>query len=216
MRRAARRRGCTLANARPSRTDAAAALPAPPDRRARVFPDRPDGGTRLTSTRTGAKTPWLHVSDSPGGLVGRIVGRIVRRHNRPDNVWTLAPLAIGDGEECSKSGAAPAPRSGSPPDRPHPAHCRRRSFPDHAGRRDALALRSHRASSRTPHAERPSTRCRSRTISSTRRSPSTASTYSAQSERLELRRKAQRGLGDHNPGRRTGVQIHFGPKRSRI
>ena len=46
----------------------------------------------------------------PRGVVGWIVGRIMRRYNRPDNVWTLSLLAIGDGERHSKSGSAQSPR----------------------------------------------------------------------------------------------------------
>ncbi|KVK92564.1 class I SAM-dependent methyltransferase [Burkholderia cepacia] len=43
----------------------------------------------------------------PRGLIGRIVGRIMRRHNRPDNSWTLSVLAIADGEHVLEVGFGP-------------------------------------------------------------------------------------------------------------
>ncbi|AOI75060.1 class I SAM-dependent methyltransferase [Burkholderia sp. NRF60-BP8] len=43
----------------------------------------------------------------PRGLAGRIVGRIMRRHNRLDNVWTLSLLAIGDSDRVLEVGFGP-------------------------------------------------------------------------------------------------------------
>ena len=52
-------------------------------------------------------TTHLGQPGRPRGLVGWIVGRIMRRHNRPDNVWTLSLLAIGDGERALEVGVRP-------------------------------------------------------------------------------------------------------------
>ena len=52
-------------------------------------------------------TTHLGQPGRPRGLVGWIVGRIMRRHNRPDNVWTLSLLAIGDGERALEVGFGP-------------------------------------------------------------------------------------------------------------
>ncbi|WP_179257706.1 class I SAM-dependent methyltransferase [Burkholderia sp. AU6039] len=54
-----------------------------------------------------ATTTHLGQPGRPRGLVGWIVGRIMRRHNRPDNVWTLSLLAIGDGERALEVGFGP-------------------------------------------------------------------------------------------------------------
>ncbi|KUY71917.1 class I SAM-dependent methyltransferase [Burkholderia sp. RF4-BP95] len=43
----------------------------------------------------------------PRGVIGRIVGRIMRRHNRPDNAWTLSLLAIADDEHALEVGFGP-------------------------------------------------------------------------------------------------------------
>ncbi len=43
----------------------------------------------------------------PRGLAGRIVGRIMRRHNRLDNVWTLSLLAICDSDHALEVGFGP-------------------------------------------------------------------------------------------------------------
>lgn len=43
----------------------------------------------------------------PRGLIGRIVGRIRRWHNRPDNAWTLSLLTIGDFEQLLEVGFGP-------------------------------------------------------------------------------------------------------------
>ncbi|KVD43775.1 hypothetical protein WS61_16100 [Burkholderia sp. ABCPW 11] len=57
----------------------------------------------------------------PRGLAGRIAGRIMRQHNRLDNVWTLSLLAIGDSDRVLEVGFGPATRSGSRPKRRRPA-----------------------------------------------------------------------------------------------
>ncbi|KVH46929.1 class I SAM-dependent methyltransferase [Burkholderia diffusa] len=43
----------------------------------------------------------------PRGVIGRIVGHIMRRHNRPDNAWTLSLLAIENGDHALEVGFGP-------------------------------------------------------------------------------------------------------------
>ncbi|WP_175964393.1 class I SAM-dependent methyltransferase [Burkholderia pyrrocinia] len=43
----------------------------------------------------------------PRGVVGRIVGLIMRRHNRPDNLWTLSLLPIADRQQVLEVGFGP-------------------------------------------------------------------------------------------------------------
>lgn len=43
----------------------------------------------------------------PTGLIGRVVGRIMAWHNRPDNEWTISLLAIGDNENVLEVGFGP-------------------------------------------------------------------------------------------------------------
>lgn len=43
----------------------------------------------------------------PRGIVGRMVGRIMRSHNRLDNEWTLSLLGIGRGERVLEVGFGP-------------------------------------------------------------------------------------------------------------
>ncbi|KVQ68993.1 class I SAM-dependent methyltransferase [Burkholderia territorii] len=52
-------------------------------------------------------TTHLGQAGLPRGVIGRIVGRIMRRHNRPDNMWTLSLLAIDDGDHALEVGFGP-------------------------------------------------------------------------------------------------------------
>ncbi|MEK7890984.1 hypothetical protein AAB992_28130 [Burkholderia contaminans] len=52
-------------------------------------------------------TTYLGQRCLPRGLAGGIVGRIIRRYNRAENVWTLSLLAIGEGERALEVGFGP-------------------------------------------------------------------------------------------------------------
>ncbi|RQT14408.1 hypothetical protein [Burkholderia contaminans] len=52
-------------------------------------------------------TTHLGQPGRPRGLAGWIVGRIMRRHNRPHNAWTLSLVAIGDRERAREVGFGP-------------------------------------------------------------------------------------------------------------
>lgn len=43
----------------------------------------------------------------PRGLIGRILGRIMLKHNAPDNQWTLSLLNINPGEQVLEIGFGP-------------------------------------------------------------------------------------------------------------
>lgn len=52
-------------------------------------------------------TTYLGQRCLPRGLAGGIVGRIIRRYNRAENVWTLSLLAIGEGKRAARSRVRP-------------------------------------------------------------------------------------------------------------
>ena len=65
-----------------------------------AFKKRLDFGGYCMNSRLGQ--PGL-----PRGIIGRIVGRIMRSHNRLDNEWTLSLLEIGAGERVLEVGFGP-------------------------------------------------------------------------------------------------------------
>ncbi|TCW66077.1 class I SAM-dependent methyltransferase [Burkholderia sp. SRS-25] len=88
------------ANGKPSHTETVAA----------VFSRAPRMRHAVCSQanrKENAMTAHLGQPGLPRGLAGWIVGRIMRRYNRPDNVWTLSLLAIGDGERALEVGFGP-------------------------------------------------------------------------------------------------------------
>lgn len=52
-------------------------------------------------------THHLGQAGLPRGLAGRIAGRIMRRHNRLDNVWTLSLVSLGDSDRALEVGFGP-------------------------------------------------------------------------------------------------------------
>ncbi|WP_155291436.1 class I SAM-dependent methyltransferase [Burkholderia multivorans] len=60
-----------------------------------------------SNRRDNTMTVRLRQPGLPRGLIGQILGRIMRRHNRPDNAWTLSLLAIRDGEQALEVGFGP-------------------------------------------------------------------------------------------------------------
>ncbi|RQS09835.1 methyltransferase domain-containing protein [Burkholderia sp. Bp9002] len=128
MRCAERWSGCRLTcgptNAQPSRRDTADARQRKPRRREGSIKGRGNSTARranLTASRPsrrrhaactanrGKHQMPTHLGQPglPRGLIGRIVGRIMRWHNRPDNAWTLSLLAISDGEQVLEVGFGP-------------------------------------------------------------------------------------------------------------